>query len=301
MKMKVVYIGGYGRSGSTITDILFHQNNNIASFGELTNLFIAGWINDEFCSCGKSVKDCTFWSEVKKQWLKKSNFSIHEYYNLQSKYTNKFSLVSNLKNNVFESREFYKFSNDTKLLYEIISDISKSNLIVDSSKSPFRLYFLKSIGLDVKVVHLVRDGRGVANSLKKHFKPDLESGVQKELKPKPVYRTALSWVLTNYLIEKITPKEERYLLKYEDLLENGESELKNIEDYFGIDLTASIETIANNKILKKGHTVAGNRLRMKEGLRINTTNNTNWKNLTESEINIFNRIAGPMLKKYGYR
>ena len=65
----VVYIVGYGRSGSTILDIILGQHADIFSAGELRNLTTRAWQGNEYCSCQSSLQSCPFWSEVMALWF----------------------------------------------------------------------------------------------------------------------------------------------------------------------------------------------------------------------------------------
>ena len=75
--------------------------------------------------------------------------------------------------------------------------------------------------IDLRVIHVVRDGRGVAWSLAKPYKRDVKSGLQREIKPKSVSRTALRWTMVNlgteYLSRKLDPKKVMRV-RYEDFV-----------------------------------------------------------------------------------
>lgn len=71
----------------------------------------------------------------------------------------------------------------------------------------------------MRVIHLVRDGRGVAWSLLKGYERDAKSGLQKEIKPKSVFRTALRWSMVNLAVEYLSRKlgsEKVMRVRYED-------------------------------------------------------------------------------------
>ena len=58
----IIYIGGYGRSGSTILDIVL-QNAGAGSLGALSNL--PTWLKfDHLCSCGEKFSCCSFWKDI---------------------------------------------------------------------------------------------------------------------------------------------------------------------------------------------------------------------------------------------
>ena len=61
-KIKVIYISGIGRSGSTLLDIILSTSEKVFSVGEIFkyNQMLRENIK---CSCGKKVKDCSFWKD----------------------------------------------------------------------------------------------------------------------------------------------------------------------------------------------------------------------------------------------
>ena len=61
---KVLYIAGYGRSGSTILDIILDSHPDITAVGELTFLLDDAAIPSRHCSCGAAYAECGFWSRV---------------------------------------------------------------------------------------------------------------------------------------------------------------------------------------------------------------------------------------------
>jgi hypothetical protein len=62
--IRVVYITGFGRSGSTVLNITLGQHADVIATGELGNLSRRVWHSDEYCSCGARVRSCPFWSAV---------------------------------------------------------------------------------------------------------------------------------------------------------------------------------------------------------------------------------------------
>src|SRR5258706_9375366 len=59
---------------------------------------------------------------------------------------------------------------------EAVMELQHGDSFLDSSKDPVRLhYLLRSDRWEVKVIHLIRDGRGVSNSYRKHEDADMTS------------------------------------------------------------------------------------------------------------------------------
>ena len=69
MQLNIIYIMGYGRSGSTLLDIILGNHSEIESLGEVAflhqDLYQGG-----LCSCLNSYADCPFWSQVLQKHLK---------------------------------------------------------------------------------------------------------------------------------------------------------------------------------------------------------------------------------------
>ena len=59
----IIYIAGYGRSGSTVLDMLLGSDDHAIGLSELTHVF-GYWSNDLPCSCGKRIRQCEMWKKV---------------------------------------------------------------------------------------------------------------------------------------------------------------------------------------------------------------------------------------------
>lgn len=302
MKFRIVYIAGAGRSGSTILDIVLGANHKVLGMGELNNLFTSGWSNNEYCSCGQRANSCPFWGKVKTEWERDATITLSQYIHLQSKYIRFRSLPRLWLQKFSKSSQFKIFEYETIRLYRIIAETSDATVLVDSSKLPYRLLALKIMGFNPGVVHLVRDGRAVLNSLKKEFKADLKAGVQNDINPKSTIRTAIFWLLANNLTAHFRKNLRYILVKYEDFISDSIGELERIENAFSINLGDSKNLIANQKSIVKGHTIAGNRLRMQKEIKIKSHPDESWREkVSSSSVKRFELIAGSLLSKYGYK
>src|SRR5215467_12341244 len=59
----VVYIAGYGRSGSTLLDLMLGRIDRWFSMGEFRQFWHARR-DDWRCGCGESVRTCPVWADV---------------------------------------------------------------------------------------------------------------------------------------------------------------------------------------------------------------------------------------------
>src|SRR4051812_48764894 len=61
---KVLYVGGSGRSGTTLLDRMLGQVPGVWSTGELARVWDNGLRDNELCGCGEPFWECAFWREV---------------------------------------------------------------------------------------------------------------------------------------------------------------------------------------------------------------------------------------------
>jgi len=62
--VKVLYIAGETRSGSTLLDCMLGETGSFFSTGELFLIWRQGFMQDLLCGCGKKIRDCEFWGAV---------------------------------------------------------------------------------------------------------------------------------------------------------------------------------------------------------------------------------------------
>ena len=66
--IKIVYITGFGRSGSTLLDILLASAPSAFGCGELNALLREGIFGGDPCACGEPVANCPLWQDVMNGW-----------------------------------------------------------------------------------------------------------------------------------------------------------------------------------------------------------------------------------------
>jgi len=302
--VRVIYIMGYGRSGSTVLDAVLGSHRDIESVGELVNLPRNGWINNEYCACKQRINNCSFWEEVKKVWRQKTGIDdVQEYIDLEDALQRNRKIFQGFSKPNILSHEFKAYAQLTHSLYKSILDVSGKSIIVDSSKNPLRAFILSFIpGIDLYLIHLVRDGRGVAWSRKKSFIKNERQGVQRDLRAHPVWKTAIAWLYKNMKstwVKRQFKKEKSIQIRYEDFVLQPENTLLKIGGLVGVCFNEVFNAIQNGESLNFGHTVAGNRLRMSGKFKLQL--DEEWKEkLTKVEQLEFCIISGWLLKKYKY-
>jgi len=264
---RVVYVMGYGRSGSTLLDILLSSHPRLTGVGELG--LLRHWHSHDFrCSCQASVRQCAFWSGVTSRFTgHMAAAGLAPDGDYQTAVEPRSRLRALLADRIpAQATEAYRrFAEAT---FRAIGEAAGgSEVIVDSSKSAGlfvgRVYALSHLtGLDVRAIFLVRDGRGVLwSALKRAGTPEL--GGDRRSATTRGLRALASWTITNrqclQMQERLGDRVLR--VRYEDLVTAPGTELARIGRHIGVDLKEVEERIAAGATFGPGHQVSGNRLR----------------------------------------
>lgn len=302
--LKFIFLTSSSYSGSTLLAFMMGCHPRIATVSELTGI-IPGEDTDRYlCSCGEKIKACNFWRMVSTQM--QEVYKDFSYKNFKTIYVPKSeSLIdrlqfSNLRCNILSDIRDYIYqkiptcyhyaSNITKRnidLANVILDLSKKDVFFDASKNPNRIkFFAKNIKCEFKVIHLVKDGRGVFDSFKR-YNPKISD-----------FDAILVWKNQNKFIErtfKYVEKQNRYLLLYRDLATNPERELTKLFDFIGVQYTSQCLDFKNFD-----HHIIGN-TKMRLGSINDIYYDEKWRrSLSSEQLKLFDRLAGKLNRSYGY-
>lgn len=304
-KIRVLYVTGAGRSGSTVLDTVLGNHPDAASVGELCNAGRTWADPGEYCACGVLAGECSFWRQVRHQWqaARRPITTAPDWQALQSRFERLRWAPYLFAQRLLRSEAFGEYADGVRTLYEAIARVSGKRVIVDSSKSPLRAQALTRVpGIDLRLIHLVRDGRGVAWSLMKAYREDSGTEIHKDVQARPLWHTALMWRVTNRLAEialENVPQEKRMRLRYEDFVEAPCEALTRIERVTGLEYRAVATAVARGDHLNIGHVIAGNRVRMSGAIRLRA--DVAWRhNLTRAQRALFWGVAGAQARRYGY-
>lgn len=295
--IKVLYIVGCGRSGSTIIDIVLGNHKNIESVGELISLPKLGWIDNGYCSCGLRANECDFWSSVRREWERLSGLkNVNDYVDQKNKLDRLWRRFEEFKAPDIFSTEFKLFAKNTYYLYKAIQTISGKSVVVDSSKNPLTAYLLSFItDIDLRIIHLVRDPRGVTWSQKKSLSKDERSGIKKSINSIPMWHSALNWRRINLRSEWVCNQcssDKTLQISYEDFMASPRDALMKIGQLISEDFEEVIAIIESNSSLILGHNIAGNRVRMSNELKLKFDDEWNKK------LSIFENALVVMMSGY---
>jgi len=301
-KVKVIYIAGEGRSGSTLLERILGQHDKIFAAGELIHIWERGFMENQLCSCGKPFNECRIWNRIVNIFLQKLGEEIKPNYILEALLKTsriRHYLIGNFNN------KYAEFINKVYTnLYEAIIESMGKEFVIDASKHPvFAHILVNNKNIDLYIIHLVRDSRGVVYSwTKKKIRPEITN--RKEYMPRySVIRSAVSWNIVNKIALDLKKcKNVKYLLiRYEDLVLNIQKTLKKIYIFLGIESNFDKLFLDKNTIyLDTNHTVAGNPIRFKNG-RFELKIDEEWKYKLRKDLRLLvTLVTYPYMKKFKY-
>jgi hypothetical protein len=322
---KLAYILAASHSGSTLLSMLLGSHSHIATVGEIKlSPRAMGELSRYRCSCGELIRQCGFWKMVK-EGMRARGFEFDiacagtEYSAAESWYPRRLlkPLHRGMLLEAFRDialglspgwrRKLPEIHGRNAALASTVAEIAGAKVVADSSKVALRLkYLLRNPELDVKVIRLIRDGRGVALTYmdpagyadaKDSTLRGGGSGGTRKKEQLPMARAAYEWRRNNEEAEHVLcclDKSQWIEVRYEELCKDTEGTLVRLFDFLGLDPDKRVRYFRR----AENH-VVGN------GMRLDTTSqirlDERWKSvLTENDLQVFERIAGKMNGRYGY-
>lgn len=262
--MKVLYLAGFGRSGSSILGNVLAQHPDVVHGGELRNLWNDGMILNRRCGCGERFAECSFWSAVSSH-LPVDPKDIIAARNRVARTRSALSWIGP-QSGQFQ-RDLSTFAEWTGAACKAISSVSGASLLIDSTMSPVYGRALMEVeGLDIRFVHLVRDPRAVVNAWTREGLQDGEDEVRMRR-----YTTAgstIKWAAENLLTEFLIGSRRPVLrVRYEDFVDRPIAATRQIFDFAGEPIQRRPEFTDSHTIdLPVSHTVWGNSSRFLHGI-----------------------------------
>ncbi len=301
-KIKLLYIVGTSRCGSTLLSNLLGLLPGFISVGELRYIWERGIIENWLCTCGKLFQSCDHWQDIIiGAFGSIDNLSVLKLKNVdlsirKSIYKSK---IPNLKTKEIEFLSSYLVK-----LYSTILQKYDGNVIIDSSKGVGYAYILNHINdFEIYFLHLVRDSRAVTYSRLKRKKaiPKALGEIKKMGTGLNTFSIIEDWNRTNKLAEKYLNINEKYLLvKYEDLVSDPIKYINKIIRFLNINGFNSYDLNDLPKTNEIMHIFSGNPIRFNDDYT-NIKVDDEWK--IKSSF-FFKKIVklgtNNLMKKYQY-
>ncbi len=296
----LVYILSPAHSGSTVLGMLLGAHPQVATVGEL-KMVPWSFRNDETCSCGVVMRHCGFWKEVADRLrargmdLTSAQFRTH----VRDRRTFTERLVAGqvrgylgetvrsaiLRVRPGAGRFLHEMLACNIAIMHVIAELTERSVFLDTSKDASRLRYLAESGrFRISVLHLIRDGRAVANSL-------IRKGVDSRL-------AAQEWVEEHYQAERLRVMNfgaTRWVrVHYEKFCADPDGILASVCEFIGVraaDRTLDFRSWDSH--------VLGNRLRLSDGRGISF--DESWRReLTEGPLAIVEAVTAKLNRRYGY-
>jgi hypothetical protein len=290
----VVFIAGSGRSGSTLLERTLGEMPGFVNVGELIDLFRREASRAERCGCGRQFADCPFWAGVGERafagWTDPLLADVHPLQRrvAQQRYLPRLLLMP-LAGRAFRA-DVATYGACYASVYRAIAAEAGAPCVVDASKWPVQALALHRGGIDVRVIHLVRDVRGVAHSLTKRAK-------------KPA-ATAARWVSYQGqagLLGRCGVPVTR--MRYEDFVSQPRRAVETALTELGLPYRpAHLDHIGDVHVtLSASHGIHGNPSRFGSG-EVTLRADESWRDRMSRPNRILVTAIGlPLLLRYGWR
>jgi len=302
----VLFLGGLGRSGTTLIERVLGELPGAVALGEVVHLWERSLLRDELCGCGNPFSECPFWTQVGALgfdgWDKVDR-----------------ARVSWLRERVDRTRFIPRLARrtrsaaDTALLTEYLgyyltvyaaaARVSGAGVVIDSSKHPSLAFCLRAAGLDLRVVHCVRDSRAVAYSWTREV-PRPEAVVDAELMTRYApAKSALLWNSHNAafgLLRRLGAPTLR--VRYEDFAAAPEQTTRAIAAFAGLPVDdGELSFLSQGQaVLSPGHTTSGNPMRFRTGI-VAIQPDQAWRHgLPAAQRRAVTALTLPLLTRYRY-
>jgi hypothetical protein len=302
--MKVLYIAGTGRSGSTLLNRILGQLDGFFAGGELDNLWRRGMLADRKCGCGLPFSGCPTWTAILERafggsggvdprWMADRN----------GEHTSPRRVPATLARGVRPAGpDTAAYREALQRLYQAVQQETGCRVIVDASKSPLYAEQLRTLpGVDLYLLHLVRDPRATAHSFQRRKRlPDF--GDERLMQRQPPLVSARRWALWQAVTELLwRDRPDRYLrIYYEDFVRAPRPAARRITELVN-EAAAELPFLSDATVrLRPTHSVSGNPDRFTTG-SVEVRADDEWMRLLpRTDRMLVTAMTLPLLLHYRY-
>jgi Sulfotransferase family len=305
--VRVLFIGGLGRSGSTLLDRMLGQLDGVWSVGELVHIWQRGLKENNLCGCGRRFRDCHFWRRVGEEafggW---DAVDVDEVLALKravdrNRYLPLMCLPALWPPYRARLRRYLDL---LERLYRAVRLVAGRPIVVDTSKQASDAFLLRRMpGVDLRVVHLVRDSRGVAFSWTRPLRRVEVAGREVFMTVKHPLRMSARWLGYNLLFHLLRWLGARtLLLRYESLVARPGAELRRVLGHAGRPAAdGELRFVSDGWVeLGTSHALSGNPMRFDRG-RVPLRLDEEWRGKMRRRHRLLTvGSTWPLLLRYGY-
>lgn len=303
--MKVIYVGGHARSGTTLIGRVLGETGAIC-VGETNYLGVRGLLENVECGCGVPFRQCAFWSAVGEEafggWSRVDVERIVEIGSHLGRHPTLPLRVSAGRRSG-PARAVSEYAAWLDALYTAIFAVSGADLVVDTSKMPwFAGVLARAPSVDLRILHLVRDSRAVAYSWtrsKLRPSPQGEQNLMTRFRPA---ETAMQWTASNasfhLLARRVTGYEQ---VNYEEFVAEPARTLERLSRFAEYPLSLPTSHLNDGRVrLGEHHIFSGNPMRSKSGWLTMRVDDEWQRMLPSRQRAAVTAMTWPLLRHYGY-
>jgi hypothetical protein len=265
----VVYIAGYGRSGSTLLDILLGSHPRVQSLGEVGAAWDLLGSADAECSCAAALAQCRRWSAILAPLLGEDD--PRRLARLCAEFEGWTGLMRQ-RARPAGAGEYAELQR--RLLVGAVAGTGR-DIVVDSSKTAYRFarrpWALHALaGIDLRLIHLVRDPAQVVAACAGGQNSRLRRGDHR-VRPLAGVVALAGWNFANVLAlwnRQRLPPEAYLRVHYEDLADRPQAVIAAIGDFLNLDVAPLLSALAGSATFHADHLIGGNRLASQPGVRV---------------------------------
>jgi len=309
-KTRILYLGGLGRSGSTLIERLLGELPGVCAVGEVVHMWRRGVVEGERCGCGEPFGECPFWRLAGKAafggWDRLDVDRVAALRGAVDRTRFVPQLAAPAMRPAFR-RALDEYVSYYQRIYAAIAEASGCSFIVDSSKHASLAFCLgRCQDLDLRIVHVVRDSRAVAYSwTKKVNRPDA-AAASYMTRYSPA-NAAVQWNVQNGAMHLLARTGTPILrVRYEDAARAPEAVLRDIAGFAGLAAVGRALRFLGGAgddrwaEFRAAHTVSGNPMRFTTG-RIPIRPDESWRTaMPAGQRRMVTALTLPLLSHYGY-
>jgi Sulfotransferase family len=301
--VKVLFIAGTGRSGTTILNSILGQVPGFFSAGEVRYVWERGILEDHRCGCGEPFSRCPVWTAVTH---KACNGRAVDVAGTASRLQRRLRvrrvpLMIWRRNRRRPAIEPHADDLNILRIYRALAELPGVEVIVDSSKlPPYGLLLSSLVDIELFVVHLVRDPRATAFSWRR-TKTTHDTSTAATMPKLETWRSAVLWLMWNSLTAAWWPRSSKHniLVRYEDLVRDPAVTVGRILQVVGSGLPANLIS-GHSVTLSPTHSVAGNPNRHDSGV-VQLRSDDEWRLAMRRRERLFvTALTAPGLRRFGY-
>ncbi|HEY7004462.1 MAG TPA: sulfotransferase [Gaiellaceae bacterium] len=297
--VKVLFLAGWGRSGTTILDNVLGEIDGFFSVGELYHLWGRGLVQERRCGCGVPPRRCETWQAILARAFDQGAPDGERIHRLALTCTRTRHLLAHVRRRCDAPDEYREALGR---LYRAIPEVTGSRVVVDSTKHPAYAAVLGDVpGIDLRIVHVVRDPRAVAYSWIRK-KVQLDEARPRYMRSHGAFYSGLMWDLLNVTTERLWRRSGApYLLvRYEDFVRNPRASVRRVVDFAGEPEAPLPFRSGSSVVLGGNHTISGNPSRFQTGL-VEIQPDDEWrKRMRRRDVWVSTGSTFPLLRRFGY-